>query len=54
MGNLRRVKKRFINMNSRMKKRFVKDNPLSQIEIQTIKTKKNKNAKNPANQKLSV
>ena len=35
MGNLRRVKKRFINMSVRTKKRFLRHNPLSEMKIET-------------------
>ena len=54
MGNLRRVKKRFINMSVKTKKRFLKSNPLSDIEIHTTITKKKKYVEDTTNQKLLV
>ena len=52
MGNLRRVKKQLIPMSMKSKRRFIKNNPLFNIQI--ITTEKKQNAEDNTNQKLSV
>ena len=54
MGNLRKFKKDILSrsLDLKMRKRFIKDNPLSKVILYADVTKKSKNARKTKNKKV--